>query len=246
MKKFNLQSLGLSDEEILVYIILCQHSHQTIASLSKYTNIHRPRLYQILPNLLEKEIVKERPVGKRIKYVAVEPRELFKLLKEQQLLIAGELEELQGIYEKQTQKPDIEFFVGQQGYKKLFDDIADVVPKGEQILRYSARRPDDDDFKTSSIYRERRDKGHFERLSITSVEKGKKIKTQQFNKFTKIIPKNYDAFDDHVSQTIYADRVAFVDHEHETTFIIKSPKIAQVQKKLFKLLWKFLDEPTLR
>ena len=125
----------------------------------------------------------------------------------------------------------------------MFDDIADVVPKGGQILRYSARKPDDEDFNISSAYRERRNKEHFERLAITSAVKGKRTKEKRFNKFTKIIPKTYDAFDDHVSQMIYEDRVVFIDHENETTFIIKSAKIAGVQKKLYKLLWKFLEEP---
>lgn len=237
-----LKLLGLTDIEIKIYKRLCEADTLTLAGIARHTGIHRPKLYKILPKMVEKKFLTERMVGKRIYYKAIEPRFLYDALKEQTDNLVTEIDELQGLYEKNKQKPDIEFYLGQGGYKKLFDDIADVVPKGGQIFRYSARRLDDTNYDPSSAYKKRRAQGHFERLAITSEAKGVK-KSKRIDRFVKVVPKSYDLFDDHVSQTIYEDRVVFTDHEHETTFIIKSEKIAGVQKKLFKLLWKHLPEP---
>lgn len=243
MKNKNLlQLLGLTEVEIKIYTQLCKVDVVTLAGIARLVGIHRPKLYKLLPELVAKGFITERVVGKRIYYKAVEPRFLYEVLQKKTNSLVVEIDELQNIYEQHKQKPDIEFYLGKGGYKKLFDDIADVVPKGGQILRYSARRIDDTSYDPSAAYKKRRAKGHFERLAITSEAKGLK-KSKRIDRFVRVVPKTYDLFDDHVSQTIYEDRVVFTDHEHETTFIIKSVKIAGVQKKLFKLLWKYLPEP---
>jgi hypothetical protein len=55
-----------------------------------------------------------------------------------------------------------------------------------------------------------------------------------------IIPKKIDEFDDNVFMSIYADKVAYIDFNTESSIIIENKQIADFQKKLFRLLFKSL------
>jgi hypothetical protein len=54
------------------------------------------------------------------------------------------------------------------------------------------------------------------------------------------IPKLYDLFEDNISKIIYANKVAIIDYDTETSFIIENKKLADFEKKIFKLLFKYL------
>ncbi len=53
----------------------------------------------------------------------------------------------------------------------------------------------------------------------------------------KIVPRNFDLFEYDATELIYADKIAFVDYNTETAVIIENPKLAEFQKKIFKLLF---------
>ena len=48
-----LQKLGLSKDEANVYLFLINNENKTLTQISKETNINRPKLYKILPNMIE-------------------------------------------------------------------------------------------------------------------------------------------------------------------------------------------------
>jgi sugar-specific transcriptional regulator TrmB len=235
-------TLGFTSEEGKIYRILCERDILTLAGVAKVTGIHRPRLYSLLPSMIEKNYLTEHTVGKRQYYKAIEPLALYEQIQKQLSVAADEIDSLQILFEKSQHKPEVSFHIGEQGYQKAFDDIAEIVPKGATIFRYSARTFGDDSFRSSKKYRDRRAKGHFDRLVITSEKKGRE-KSKRIDRLVKVIPESYDVFDDNVSQMMYEDRTVMIDHDNKSVFIIKSAKIASIQKKLFKLLWKYLDEP---
>ncbi len=236
------KTLGLTPEEEKIYTKLCTNDFCTLAGISKITGIHRPRLYMVLPGMVERSFITERIIGKRTYYKAVEPIALYDQLKKYLNTATEEIDSLQSLFEKAQHKPDVAFYIGEQGYKTVFDDIADIVPKGGTIYRYSARKFGDETFRSSKKYRDRREKGHFDRLAITSERKGLE-KSKRLDRLVKVIPESYDLFDDNVSMMLYEDRTVMIDHNNESVFVIKSAKITSMQKKLFKLLWKYLKEP---
>lgn len=56
----------------------------------------------------------------------------------------------------------------------------------------------------------------------------------------KAIPKKFDLFEDNISLIIYGDKIAYVDYNSNTAFIVESAKIARFQEKLFKLHYQLL------
>jgi hypothetical protein len=88
-------------------------------------------------------------------------------------------------------------------------------------------------------YREKRDKKELERYVIMSSKCAKK-KFPRLEREIKIIPENIDEFQDNILMTIYSNKVAFIDFNDESSILIENKKIAEFQKKLFKLLFKSL------
>jgi hypothetical protein len=70
--------------------------------------------------------------------------------------------------------------------------------------------------------------------------KSAKKKSPRLEREIKIIPENIDEFQDNVLMTIYANKVAFIDFNDESSILIENKEIAEFQKKLFKLLFKSL------
>jgi len=55
-----------------------------------------------------------------------------------------------------------------------------------------------------------------------------------------VIPKKIDLFEDNITKIIYANKVAIIDYNTNESFIIESEIFAVFEKKLFKMLFKFI------
>jgi len=90
----------------------------------------------------------------------------------------------------------------------------------------------------SESYKRKRDLKEIQRMVITSDEL-KKLKEKWVKKLNRelvAIPKLYDLFEDNIAN----DKVAIIDYETHTSFIIQNQKFADFEKKIFKLLFKYL------
>lgn len=236
-----LLSLGLSEKAAKVYITLLQYAPQHITGIARLTKIRRASLSAPLQELKKLGLIQASPVGRRVVYYAESPEKLETLWEQQIKKAKQTLSEFGSVYAKQH-TPGITLFRGTQGYITLFDDIAARLKRGDVFYRYSARRLDERRFRISSAYKKARQHKHLTRYVITGEAKGR-TKRPRLDRFVKTVPASFDLFEDNVSQIIYENRVALIDHETDTTILITSTKLAAFQKKLFLLLWNFLDTP---
>lgn len=235
-----LTKCGFSKKEAAVYLALLENGPLTLSKISHHTHINRPALYTLLPALSDLGVVSIVKNGKRNVYCA-EPVEKVELLYSQQHKeIEKELQEFKAAYTKiEEDRPRIKYFEGEKGLIFVFDDVAMTLPRGGAFYRYTARTgPTSKKFK-NTLYTKLRNRKQIERFAITGEDKAS-AKKPKLNRHIRIIPKDFDLFDDDVSLLIYADKTAYVDYSSKTTFIIESQKIARFQEKLFKLLWKKL------
>lgn len=58
----------------------------------------------------------------------------------------------------------------------------------------------------------------------------------------KVVPEKYGLFDYDITQIIYEDKVAYIDYNTETTFLIENPLIDDFQRKLFRILFDYCRE----
>src|SRR3989344_3480754 len=130
-------------------------------------------------------------------------------------------------------------------WKILFRNCAPAITqkkKDHVFYRYSSAK---DAVKNEKYlpknYRAIRDQKQLQRFVIANENTmvGKKPRLERAVKF---IPNNYGLFDYDITQIIYGDKVAFLDYNTETAFIIENSIIAEFQKKIFKLLYDKLPD----
>ncbi len=139
MKEQALESLGLSDREIRIYLKLLALGPSLASTVSKETEIERSLTYNILNNLIRKGFVSYFIKENRKYFRPIPPEDILNLIKEktklQEELIKNSLKELQGLQFKESpEKPIIEVYEGKQGMKTLINKMLSI--KLKEIISY--------------------------------------------------------------------------------------------------------------
>ncbi|MDD2566278.1 MAG: helix-turn-helix domain-containing protein [Candidatus Gracilibacteria bacterium] len=238
MKYTNILSkIGLSELESKVYLDLLENGVSSIIDISSRTKFHRPIIYKLIPVLKESGLISEVLKGKRKVFKAESPEHLKNLFDNLSKNFNYMIPELQDIYEATDSRPSIKILEGKKGIKDVFEDILITLKKGETYYRYSSRT-NFEGFLPSN-YKEIRDKKQIQRLIITSENKSK-TKTSSLDREVVYIPKSFDLFEDNIAKMIYANKIAIIDYNTMTSFIIENKLLAKFEEKVFKILFKFL------
>lgn len=235
-----LTRLGLSVKESILYTALLDHGASTISLLAKHTGIHRPAIYKTIPLLQEKGLITSFLKGKLIWYTAEHPDKLLPHLEEFKHALETEFIDMRQSFTTTNKRPIVKFLEGKKGIQFVYTDIATTLKKGDVFYRYSSRKDttNADKYLTETYVHAREDK-QLERFVITS-ESVAKTKKPRLDRAMKSIPPNVDLFDDDITQIIYGPKVAFIDYNSESAFVIESPLIAKFQQKLFMMLFQRL------
>ncbi len=242
MDKFKqlLTALGLDEQAIRVYTYLFEVGECGVVDLALALALHRPRVYQVIEVLMERGLVIAVTHGKRKKYMAAPPERVSDIFAELSKEMNDALPQLSREYRRSKEKPVIVHYEGKAGVTSVFADLVTSSKRGETFYRFSSEK---DLAHTNSYlprdYRKVRDEKKLERFVITSprVGKGKKSRMERAMKY---IPEGFDLFDQDVIELIYANKVAFIDLNTESSFVIESAPLADFHKKLFRLLYQKL------
>src|SRR3990167_9413666 len=141
MKKQDiLGHLGLTGREASVYLSLLQTGPALVSTIARNTGLHRPTVYQVLPGLLEKELVTVFPRKKQKMYVAEAPAKLEHLFERFSEEFHDVLPELTRLHATWAKRPNIKFLEGKKGIMFVYADIVRTLKRGETFYRYSSRK----------------------------------------------------------------------------------------------------------
>lgn len=234
-----LKQLGLSANEIAIYLILLEGGVQTVTDVAKKSGLHRQQVYRTLDKLQRKELVSKLSGNKR-KYVAESPKKLRDLVARLSGSIDTVVSDLENIKRAKGTKPNIKYLEGRKGVTFVFSDVVNSLKKGDVFYRYSTVK---DQKKTNSYlpkdYREKRDNKKLERFLITNAE-ASKLKKVRLEREIKLIPESFNEFKQDVIEIIYGNKVALIDLNSETSLIIENAPLAEFQKTVYRLLYKNL------
>jgi hypothetical protein len=174
--------------------------------------------------------------GKRTLYIAESPEKLERLLGEMNKQVLSVIPGLVEMFSKSKHKPVTRFFEGKSGIRQVFDDVLDSLKRGEVFYRYSSRKEPMNDRYLPRDYRKRRDAKQLERFVIASESYLKK-KKPRFERQIRAVPDNFGLFDYDVTLLIYADKIAVIDFNTDTAFIVENSALASFQQTLFRLLY---------
>ena len=119
--KEKLQAIGLTRNEIDVYLFLLQQGLSTPPAIARGAGLQRTHCYNVLRALQTQGLISAQAVKqKRLAYVARDPRALSEIIHRKQELIDEILPDLSGLYTVNKNKPRIQFFDGREEVKAIY------------------------------------------------------------------------------------------------------------------------------
>ena len=149
---YHLKEFGLNNYESKLWIVLLSKGIATTAELAELSGVPRSRAYDVLEGLEKKGFVMTK-IGKPIKYMALEPKQVIERLKNNIRQTSNErlkfmekiqddslFKQLTTIYEQGESKTnDEESFNLLKGRKNIYDKIATLIERAEnQIVFYTS------------------------------------------------------------------------------------------------------------
>ncbi len=241
-----LRKIGLTNNEIKVYLTLLELGSVPAGELIKKVELHRTAVYDMLERLLEKGLISYAIVSNVKHFEAIDPNQLLSYVDQRK----DELED----YSKEIEKvlPELELkrklakepleatiFKGKQGVKSMFEDIL----RTKQTLHvYGAEGRFKEFF---PIYYH-----HFHKKRVGSKIKIRIIYKESVRKEKratelKLIEMRYlpNEFDTPATTMIYGDKVTIVIWgDQPIVTLIRSGKIAKSYLSNFELLWSIAKE----
>ena len=118
-----LENIGLSQNEITVYLTLTDAGSVKAGRISKLAKMDRSSVYNALQMLLDKGLVSFVLIGKVKWFQAVGPRRILEYLKEQEEDVKHIVAHLQERHQRHKVEGQVRLFKGIKGVKSVFLDI---------------------------------------------------------------------------------------------------------------------------
>lgn len=233
----------MNEWEISIYLTLLETPHLLVTDIARKTGLHRPMVYKILRSLESEWYIDKSLTDKRYYYHTTWPDHLREKLRELSNLADRMIPELTEIHGRTHAAPVLSIREWIEGIQSIHQDLLDSVPKWGLYYRYSSSRRE---YSGRSIYVpedyfDRQKSKELERVVITS-EALKKYRENNPNREVLVIPKSFDPFDDNITKLIYENKVAIIDYDSQTWWIIENERFARYEEKIFTLLAKFLKQ----
>lgn len=230
-----LRELGLSENEIKVYVALLKAGPLTSYELSEKTSLNRGYLYELLKKLHEKGIISEIGEEGKKRYKATDPEQLAALLEFKLENLRKVLPSLQKIKLSEKEETKINVYRGRYCYKTLLNDMIASMKQNSECLIISI-----DEHKLISlepVYLKR----YFNIIQRKNIREkvlirkgGRKLREAKTTQY-RILPANYFG---RISQFIYENKVALLTlSEPPNVIIIEDNDIAETYRKQFMVFW---------
>ncbi len=241
-----LQSMGLTENEILLYEFLVKIGESPAAIIVRETKLKRPTVYKSLATLEKKGLITKRDIRKKIHFKPESPEKLLELADEQvkeldrtRANLRSVLPMLGSEYLLSTEKPTVRIYEGREGIKDIYKD---TLEEGKTIYAVESLEEFDPEIWqwANEYYMKQRPKKNIHtQVIISSGRRAKLHRTRDLQHFriTKEVPK--DKFPFQLEVDIYGDKVAFINYrtDHLLGIVIKHPLIAETMKAYFDLAW---------
>lgn len=237
-----LQQIGLSDKEAKVYFASLELGSNTASEISKKAGVNRPTTYTIIEKLIKKGLMSTFEKGKKTLFQVEDPKQLLRLLKEQEenTKIKGEefkryLPELETLFNLAEEKPKVRYFEGKEGIISIREDY--LKAKNKNIIGFYTK----DDEKAVFSEKER-EESYLRRIrrgikfKLIYTSKDGPSKTRRLLIQSRFVP--YDKFRLSSSVFIYDNKIAVVALRGKLMgIIIENKEIAETLKSIFNLAW---------
>lgn len=235
-----LMQWGLTDKEAKVYNSLAERIECTSYQLARATKIPKTTIYEILENLNNLGLVSYSRKNGVKNFTVESPNRLVRIL-EEKLASTKELVPLLLSISHTGATPTVKLYLGEDGKKKVLDDILDTCEKAKQKELFVI--PGVELYEELPLYMKkwikRKEAMNLFSMVITednSAHAAPKAYHNSVYRETRLIPS------EHLSATginIYPGKVALYSKVNniEHSMIIESPSIYDAFKRFFMFMW---------
>lgn len=240
MLESTLIQIGLEKKQAKIYLACLELGITSIREISLKSGVKRTTIYDIIYEMIDSGFIKTTKIGKKDRFVAIEPNELKIILKRKAALLDEILPDLRAINNVSKNKPKFWFYQGTEGLKKAYNDTL----RYREIAIY--QWASNDIFGSISDkwlfnYVKQRVKRKIKAQAIASdseeVREFKKNDKVQLRETRLVDPKEFPF---QIEMDLYKNRVAMISGKDKIAVIIESEPIVKHLKMVFKLCWKSL------
>jgi HTH-type transcriptional regulator, sugar sensing transcriptional regulator len=232
-----LENIGLTKNEIKVYLALLELGSSSAGKILDKANIQNSVFHFCINRLIEKGLVTYIKKGKIREYSAAEPENFLTYLKDKEESIKKILPELKAKQKFVEDKNEAELFQGLHGIYTLMNTLVENAKKGDEFVFFAADVPEKN-IEIAKFFAKfdlkRHKKGIITKL-ISSDRKSNRIifATRPY------VNAKYVDFPAPANQIIVNDMIAMISWgEKPTGVLIRSIQLAKKQKEFFDAMWK--------
>ncbi len=237
-----LEQLGLTKNEVKIYLSLLELGSTSAGPLIKNLGMHRAAVYNLLDILIDKGLAHYVIQANRKYFEATQPKRLFELietkkkkLEEQENLLKELLPQLEVKRSLSQESQEGTTYKGKKGLKSIFEDILNYESSEIQVIGVTGQFKETFNAYFTHWHKRRVNKNI--KLKIIYSKQAKKLKREKELTLTKI--KYIEDTNITPSTTIlYSDKVAIVLwSKTPMAFLIRSKTVHESHKHFFNMLW---------
>jgi len=245
---------GLTEKQAKVYLACLSLGRATIPKLARSAGLKRTTAYGIIDELVASGLVRSINTGKSRLYEAGNPEKLLSLLEFKKRSLSAALPGLTELFETHNIRPQVEFFQGLEGIKKIYEDILNSgTKKVLQIVKNTELQNQGLDPYSTNYVKKRVEKGitafdlHPKSGALYTPERG--TTSEKYKRYVRYLPPEVFSA---AMIIIYVNKVAMISTQKENFgFILESKEFSSTIRSFFEFMWKLgskepdIDSPAL-
>jgi len=243
-----LRHIGLTDNEISIYITLLKKGPLSATDISHKTKLHRRNVYDALDRLIDKGVVSTFRENKRKYFSALEPHIFREIINERMHVLKQidseiktnlipEIMQLKRLSETET---EVELFRGSEGLKKVFMSLLDY-GNDYDIIGATDKMSDILRFNLPNFHKMRIKKNIQNRLlfNADSKKRGRELAKMKLTQVRYL----KSEFSPPMQIRMFGDiaELLLISQDEPLAIRIHNQKIADSFREYFNILWKNAD-----
>lgn len=242
-----LKELDFREGEAVVYATLLRLGQAMISDIAREAGLKRTTVYEYLGTLLREGFVAKTIRKKRILYVPEHPKKILGGFdrKEQEIQMRKRkaekyLPELESLYISTSSQPAITYYEGRDGLLEVYRQVVDT---HQDVYAFFTPKKFFEIFSEQQneeiLMRLRENGGTLRNLVEYSEAAKKRLNMKKYDDFVKnkVLPKEFHFETDLI---IFGDTVAMISFQGLVGVLIRDRAIADLQRNIFKMMWRGL------
>lgn len=130
-----LRDLGFQEKEAEIYLSALELGRTTILEISKHSGIKRSTVYELLPELESKGLLKRTKEGKKFYFIAENPKLVSEVIHQKEKRFEEALPEFMALFNSEIDRPKVFFYQGVEEVQRMYED---TLREGKPLLNYTS------------------------------------------------------------------------------------------------------------